>query len=172
MSSFKWKVFDTITQIWSYPNGYASPKPDLSYTCNYTLNLDEYPAMYCDIQVDWDYRNNLSISEYSELISSPQSTGLAIFSRGPDLFMGNKFLSNIPARNISNNGSSYTVESNHNFYGAGFKYLERIQLPASGLENPKIYLSSPSFRNLLGPTGLTGYFVARLKIRRYTLENV
>lgn len=163
MSSFRWKVFDNITQTMSYTNGLTYK--DISHSCKYTINLNEYPAMYCDIQVEWDWSSN---SSYTEALTTIQSTGLAILARGPDLFLGNRFLSNVPARWIEYSAPNYRVNSNSATYGMGFKHLERIQLPASGLENPILYLSGPAFRNMFSGKN----FIAKFNIKRYTLQNV
>ena len=68
--------FDTITHTMSYTNGLTYK--DISHSCKYTIDLNEYPAMYCDIQVEWDWHTT---TNYTEALTTIQSTGLAIFNK-------------------------------------------------------------------------------------------
>lgn len=153
MSNFKWKVFDTITQNWSYTAMLA--QPDISYSCNYTLDLSTYPAMYCDVQLYW-----LLTTGITESSSSPHTANFTSLSIGPELFFDNRFIGNVPGIVKTSGLSDVSVLE-------GFRYFERINLRPyiSSYENPIFFLSGPDFRTMGGAT-----FSATIKIRRYTIN--
>ena len=154
MNNFKWKIFDTINLNWTYSAGLA--QPDISYSCNYTLDLSEYPATYCDIECYWTLASSII-----ESASSTHSADFATMANGPELFFDNRFIGHIPSL-VKTNGLSNVALLE------GFRYFERINLRPyiSSFDNPVLFLSGPIFR-----TGGGTPFTATINIRRYTIAN-